>query len=47
MRTLTDIVGGWAESEERRDKTRAHKQCMMQELLTSMTRLVSSQKETA
>ena len=38
---LTDMDAELAALEQRRDKTRALKQAMMQELLTGKTRLVS------
>jgi type I restriction enzyme S subunit len=44
---LTEMDGELAVLEQRREKTRALKQAMMQELLTGRTRLVSSQKATA
>ena len=44
---LTDMDGELAGLEQRREKTRALKQAMIQELLTGRTRLVSSQKATA
>jgi type I restriction enzyme S subunit len=44
---LTEIDAELAALEQRREKTRALKQAMMQELLTGRTRLVSSQKATA
>jgi len=44
---LTDIDAELAGLGQQREKTRALKQAMMQELLTGRTRLVSSQKATA
>ena len=44
---LTDMDAELAALEQRREKTRALKQAMMQELLTGRTRLVNTQKATA
>lgn len=40
MRTRTDIGGDLPASAERREKTRALKQAMVQEILAARTRLV-------
>jgi type I restriction enzyme S subunit len=44
---LTDVDAELAALEQRRDKTRALKQAMMQELLTGKTRLISPKESHA